>query len=198
MKMKLIALALCAAAPLAAQSWATPTGTAYAALVRDGGSNQWVASATLPATGEAGIAEASGALILGKLMTGTAASVASGTSSTDRTGVQSVATVVNVNILNGKITASRVLAISMLSQERNRSIAESDGSTIEGLTVNGVAMGSPAANTRVELPGVGYAILNEQITGKGRGVAFTVNMIHVYMSNGGEIIVGSATASTGS
>jgi hypothetical protein len=192
MKMKLIALALCAAVPLAAQSWATPSGTAYGALVRGGGSDQWVASATLPSTGEAGIADANGALILGKLMTGTAASVAAGTASADRAGVQSVSAVVNVNILNGAVTASRVLAIAMLSQERNRTVVESDGSLIEGLKVNGVDVSSPAANTRINLTGGGYVILNEQITGKGRGTSFTVNMIHVHMADGGEIIVGSA------
>ena len=74
-------------------------------------------------------------------------------------------------------------------------------------------------NTRVDLPGVGYAILNEQVPA-GDGVTsagLTVNMIHVYLqslvggilnpltgliSGGslqttGEIIVGSAASSVG-
>jgi hypothetical protein len=68
-----------------------------------------------------------------------------------------------------------------------------------------------APNTRVNLPGVGYAILNEQVPA-GDGVTsagLKVNMIHVYLQSltggilggvlttTGEIIVASATSSVG-
>jgi hypothetical protein len=71
--------------------------------------------------------------------------------------------------------------------------------------VNGVPLGSgdylPAPNTRVDLPGVGYAVLNEQIASGASGI--TVNMIHVVLRNAltglttGEIIVASASSSAG-
>ena len=71
------------------------------------------------------------------------------------------------------------------------------------LVIAGIAYpdGAPAPNTRVELPGVGYAVLNEQIArGDGlRSAGLTVNMIHVYLLDpvsgaaAGEILVGVAT-----
>ena len=70
--------------------------------------------------------------------------------------------------------------------------------------VKGVSYGdaSPAPNTQVSLPGVGYVVLNEQVpTGDGvHTTGLTVNMIHVYLINqvlgtpGGDIVVGVATS----
>ncbi|HEV8510662.1 MAG TPA: choice-of-anchor P family protein, partial [Gemmatimonadales bacterium] len=74
------------------------------------------------------------------------------------------------------------------------------------LVVNGVELSDPAPNTLMDLPGVGYVVLNEQIpTGDG----ITVNMIHVVLQQPvlgalgvvigyqttGNIIVGSASSS---
>jgi hypothetical protein len=194
MKMKLIALALCAAAPLAAQS-----GGAFAARIRVGASDQWVAQTSLPTNGDAGTAESSGALVAGKLATGLAATVASGASSPGLMGAQSLANVMDVKILNGVISASRVIAVSVLSRKDDQTVTDAEGSEISGLTVLGVPVGSPAPGTRVTLPGVGYVIFNERVSS---GTSLTVNMIHVYLTNllgvpTGEIIVGSATCSTG-
>src|SRR2546428_124149 len=74
--------------------------------------------------------------------------------------------------------------------------------------------GAIAPNTRMDLPGVGYVVLNEQLpTGDGvRSSGLTVNLIHVYLQSltgggctvlgcvpgvlttTGEVIVGSATS----
>jgi hypothetical protein len=62
--------------------------------------------------------------------------------------------------------------------------------------------GTVAPNTRINLSGVGYVVLNEQIR-SGDGVSTSglrVNMIHVYLKNllggsAGEIVVGSAKSS---
>ena len=79
--------------------------------------------------------------------------------------------------------------------------SNADGSSLSNLVVNGVQISDPAPNTRVDLPGVGYAVLNEQITSAG---GITVNMIHVVLQQQtplggyvttGNIIVGSATSS---
>ena len=77
-------------------------------------------------------------------------------------------------------------------------------SMLLGVVVNGVPLAAddatPAPNTRTDLPGVGYVVLNEQtVTGDGvHSSSMTVNMIHVYVRDAltgvttGEIVVGSA------
>src|SRR2546421_679538 len=82
--------------------------------------------------------------------------------------------------------------------------SEAGGSMLLGVVVNGVPLAAddatPAPNTRTDLPGVGYVVLNEQtVTGDGvHSSSMTVNMIHVYVRDAltgvttGEIVVGSA------
>ena len=70
--------------------------------------------------------------------------------------------------------------------------------------MNGVQVSDPAPNTRMDLPGVGYVVLNEQIpTGDGvTSSGITVNMIHVVLQQvglggvqtTGNIVVGSASS----
>src|SRR5436190_1328767 len=87
-----------------------------------------------------------------------------------------------------------------------RASANAEGSSLASLVVNGVALDDPAPNTRVNLPGTGFVVLNEQIPTSG---GITVNMIHVVLQQPvlnlfggvigyqtiGNIIVGSATSS---
>src|SRR2546428_12170584 len=76
---------------------------------------------------------------------------------------ESNSTLESVNLLNGLITADGVVALA--SSWVNDGVAGSDaeGSQLANLVVNGVAIASDVApNTRVDLPGVGYAVLNEQ------------------------------------
>jgi hypothetical protein len=90
-------------------------------------------------------------------------------------------------------------------------LSNADGSTFTNLMVAGQSFPGDqvvAPNTNINLPGVGYVVLNEQIpTGDGvTSSGMTVNMIHVYLQSitggtattTGEIIVGSATSSVGS
>ena len=117
---------------------------------------------------------------------------------------QSTAHLENVNVLNGLITAQTVIAAtsSWVSGALGRN---AEGSSFTNLVVNGMPLGSgdylPAPNTRVDLPGVGYAVLNEQIPSSASGI--TVNMIHVVLRDAltgittGEIIVASASSSVG-
>jgi hypothetical protein len=110
----------------------------------------------------------------------------------------------HVNVLNGLITAEAVLAVATSYATGVTATSESSGSALLGLIVNGVpyADGSPAPNTQVSLPGVGYVVLNEQIpVGDGaRNTGLTVNMIHVYLTDptsgtpAGDIVVGTATS----
>ncbi|OLC37280.1 MAG: hypothetical protein AUH81_06565 [Candidatus Rokubacteria bacterium 13_1_40CM_4_69_5] len=117
---------------------------------------------------------------------------------------QSTAHLENVNVLNGLITAETVIAATS-SWVNGVAGSNALGSSFTNLTVNGAPVASgdylPAPNTRVDLPGVGYAVLNEQIGSGASGI--TVNMIHVVLQDAltglttGEIIVGSASSSAG-
>ena len=193
-----LALAFVIAPAVNAQGWKTPTGSAQAAWVSTGtGSPTVVASADLPAGG--GIARAEQGMIVAGALTGrTGTAVTSGDQSPEMLGVQSVATAADVSILAGRITATRVIAISMLT-DQGKAAVNGDGSGITGLVIDGIPYDgeSLAPNTRVELPGAGYVLLNEHVPGRGRGVELTVNMIHVHLNQGGEIVVASATSGNG-
>jgi len=128
----------------------------------------------------------------------------SGAMDTQASTAQSTAHLENVNVLNGLITAGTVIAATS-SWVSGAAGWNAEGSSFTNLVVNGVPLGSgdylPAPNTRVNLPGVGYAVLNEQIASGAAGI--TVNMIHVVLQNAltglttGEIIVASASSSVG-
>jgi hypothetical protein len=124
--------------------------------------------------------------------------ITSGAIGESSASAQSSATVEAVDILNGLVTARLVVAMSSSTANGSTATSNAAGSTLVGLTVNGVSLGdvTPPPNTRIDLPGVGTVILNEQIPG-GDGVhttALTVNMIHVVLAGvvGGDIIVASA------
>lgn len=189
--------------PLAAQGgkWHSVKGRAVVASVQSGTTSQQVQSDSLPSAGGFTQTDTTAVSVPGFVTADLGSAVSAGTA--DGSGLadaQSVSTASNVSILNGLITASRVIAVASASAGDRFSDAGSDGSSLTDLVVNGVSYGSgdvsPAPNTRVNLPGVGYAILNEQVQAKGSAVGLTVNMIHVVMQGAttGDIIVGSASS----
>jgi hypothetical protein len=128
---------------------------------------------------------------------------------TTTAGAQSIASVADINILGGLVTAKTLSAIATSGRGASGAWSDANGSTFQDLVVNGVPVtvgdAAVAPNTRLPLPGVGYVVLNEQ-SGSGDGVTssgITVNMIHVVLQDAltgvqtGEIIVGSATSSVG-
>jgi hypothetical protein len=127
----------------------------------------------------------------------TTGSIGPGTAS-----AQSSATVEELNLLNGLVTARLVVAMSSSTADGARATSTGEGSTLIGLSINGSSPAdvTPSPNTRISpVPGV-TVILNEQIAG-GDGVhtsALTVNMIHVVLQDPltgaikGDIIVASA------
>jgi hypothetical protein len=134
----------------------------------------------------------------GTVVSSTLTVITSGAIGESSASAQSSATVEAVDILNRLVTARLVVAMSSSTADGSTATSNAAGSTLVGLTVNGVSLGdvTPPPNTRIELPGVGTVILNEQIPG-GDGVhttALTVNMIHVVLAGvvGGDIIVASA------
>jgi len=130
---------------------------------------------------------------------------------TDGSTAVSSATLGVVDLLNGLITADGVVAMASSSIGDAGANSNAAGSSVGNLVVGGAAIADPAPNTRLNLPGVGYVLLNEQIpTGDGvTTTGLTVNMIHVVLQQPvlgllgqvtgyrtvGEIVVGSATSS---
>jgi hypothetical protein len=118
----------------------------------------------------------------------------------------SSATLGAVSLLDGLITTDGVVAIATSTLGNGAVASDAEGSSLANLVVNGTAVSDPAPNTRIDLPDVGYVLLNEQrVTTSG----ITVNMIHVVLQQPiigalgqvvgyqtvGNIIVGSATSS---
>jgi len=130
---------------------------------------------------------------------------------TDGPTAVSSATLGVVNLLNGLITADGVVAMASSSIGDAGVNSNAAGSSLANLLVGGVELSDPAPNTQMNLPGVGYVLLNEQLpTGDGvTTTGMTVNMIHVVLQQPvlgllgqvtgyrtvGDIVVGSATSS---
>jgi len=196
-------------------------GKAYGAFVQSPLGTQQSAVAVLPAVtaddGAMADDAADGMSVPGTLTTDALAGTTSGAIG-DAAAAQSVATVFNVSLLNGLITASSLTATVSSTSDGARATSNALGSTFGDLMVNGVPVtsgdGAIAPNTRMDLPGVGYVVLNEQLpAGDGvRSSGLTLNLIHVYLqtltgggctllgcvrgvlTTTGEVIVGSATS----
>ncbi|HEY6157316.1 MAG TPA: choice-of-anchor P family protein [Gemmatimonadales bacterium] len=219
-----VGLAAGLAASGSAQSVA---GQAYSTYVNTPlGSSGQSPLAVLPAVsgtdGAEADAEGSALNVVGALSSDFLNSMTSGEIGVAEAGAQSTSSAASVNILNGLITADEVVANVMSSAGQSGAFSNADGSTFTNLAVAGRSFPGDqvvAPNTNINLPGVGYVVLNEQIpTGDGvTSSGMTVNMIHVYLQSitggivdpitgqlvggtattTGEIIVGSATSSVG-
>jgi hypothetical protein len=160
--------------------------------------------ATLPAGGGMGEGELAAVDVAGILKAGALRAVTTGVIGENASSAQSMAAASDVNILNGVVTATTVIAMASSASNGIQATGNNAGSTIVDLVVNGLSMGvvSPAPNTIINVPAVGTVILNEQVfTGDGitnRGLA--VNMIHVILQDAvtgaktGDIIVGGAAS----
>jgi hypothetical protein len=157
--------------------------------------NQKTPSAVLPADGGT-TQDQAGAVTVADLVTAQDVfAIVSGSSDDASSDAVSNATLGNVSILGGLITADGVVAVATSTLGNSNA----DGSSLANLVVNGVEISDPAPNTRVDLAGVGYVVLNEQIA---TDAGLTVNMIHVVLQQAtltglvttGDIVVGSATS----
>jgi hypothetical protein len=107
-------------------------------------------------------------------------------------------------LLGGVITADEVNAVSTTTHDNTGFHTSAAGSQFVNLVVAGVPIiVMPAPNTDINLLGFGHVVLNEQISRIGnRAASFTVNMIHVYITQanilnlpiGTQIIVSHATS----
>ncbi len=114
-------------------------------------------------------------------------------------------TVEGVNILNGLITASKIVTVANSVGTATDAASNENGSAIAGLVVDGIPISAlPAPNTTVSLPGLGYVVLNEEsIYNSPNATSANINMLHVYItqsnssagvSNGTDIVVGHASS----
>jgi hypothetical protein len=95
-----------------------------------------------------------------------------------------------------------VTAVVSSTLRETTAVSNAEGSQFANLVVNGVAIDEEVPpNTRIDIPGVGTVVLNQQIrSGDGeQSTGLTVNMISVILKNAltgattGEIVVGSAS-----
>jgi hypothetical protein len=118
---------------------------------------------------------------------------------------QASADTTSISLLAGLITAQGINAVSTTTLQSNGTFqVSSAGSTFNHLVILGhVYNGSVPANTRVNLPLIGYIVLNEQTSNITNALAnLTVNMIHIHITNlnilglqvGTEVVVSSATS----
>lgn len=110
-----------------------------------------------------------------------------------------------ISLLGGLIAAQEVKAVSSTTMDPDGTInVSAAGTAFTGLTILGLPYGGNVpANTRVDLPLLGYVVLNEQTSHIENAMAtMTVNMIHVHVTVGNvlglqvgtEIVVSSATS----
>ena len=175
-----------------AQSGNKVTGGAYALAV-DG---QASVTATLPAGGGQ-VSDELMSASLAEVSTGLLTALSTGAAQGFGANAQSIASAADVSILGGLIVASRVLSIASSFAGKGYRFSDADGSQFDGLAIAGVPYDAPVApNTRVDLPGVGYVLLNAQSTS---GHEITVTGLRVVLTDGsggviGEIVVASASA----
>ena len=177
------------------------SGQGAAAAVTTTSGAQQFAIAALPSSGGMADSELATVAVPSTLSAYGLASITTGQLDQTLVSATTTAEAANVSVLNGLITARAVLAVATSYANGVGATSESDGSTLVGLVVNGASYGdeAPTPNTQVNLPGVGYVVLNEQLpTGDGvHSTGLTVNMIHVYLTDlsgtpTGDIVVGTA------
>ncbi len=162
-----------------------------------------ISPVTIGCTGGSAQNSASGfqSPLIGSL--GTVSTSASGQITSLEAKATGQATVSNVNLLTGIISGDRVTVIAKAEWDGTGS--RSGSMTLTNGKVNGRSVSSsPPPNTRINLPGIGYVIENEQY-GSNNATSAAENVIafdiHITMSNrlglqeGTHIVMGFATAS---
>ena len=122
--------------------------------------------------------------------------------------VTSSATTQGVKVLGGLVTATTIESDSTTNQigPGDNFQTSAAGTQFTGLVVAGTPIsGTPAPNTKISLPGVGYVVLNQQTGSIGKTrAALTVIGVHVYVTEqskaarvGTQVVVSSASSGLG-
>lgn len=114
------------------------------------------------------------------------------------------ATVQNANLLSGLIRATVLRSVSATTHDSTGFHTSAAGTTFTSLVVGGNAIGvNVSPNTRINLAGLGYVIVNEQMARtSATSASLTVNAVHVVVTTvntlnlavGTNIIVAHATS----
>lgn len=187
--------------PEAQAQWRV-SGTGYGSSVRVSGllgTTTQSPVATLPSDGGYAVGESQSFGVPNIVNASWLTAVTTGSASDgDPASSQTISEVEDVNILSGLVRAENVTAIASSYAGSAGAGSNADGSGFVNLVVNGTQFTTDVApNTRIDIPLVGYVVLNEQIR-SGDGVSSSsirVNMIHVRLLNGSEVILGSASSS---
>ena len=160
-------------------------------------------SVTLPASGGS-VTDATPGVGLGLGSgAGNADGLSASASGDPDTGLVSSTVGVDIVELFGGVIRATDLRVTAAASIEGRGSAGSS-MTATSLTVGGLVYTDARPNTRVELPGIGYAVLNEQLVGgDGAGAASAeINAIHLFVTvpsalgvpAGTEIVVAHAAA----
>jgi len=102
------------------------------------------------------------------------------------TFTRSTETIQNVNMLGGAIHATSLKALSEVRYTDGSGFSFRNGSSVVGLTINGNAVNLPAPNTKIDLPGIGFVVVNEQKQSlKPDFASQEVNLLRVHVTNAG-------------
>ncbi|HZU68978.1 MAG TPA: choice-of-anchor P family protein [Ktedonobacteraceae bacterium] len=116
--------------------------------------------------------------------TGTEASSASGQLTSSSAVASSQNSISNLNLLSGLVSANKVTTLANASWNSSGSSSRSGSATFQNASVDGTALPTnPAPNTRENLPGIGYALINEQSgSNDSSGANETVIAIDIYVT----------------
>ncbi len=140
-------------------------------------------------------AAVAGLNLVGLLTTGAISVDTQGTAGASNADSESTATVTQINVLAGLITADVVTAQSSSTCDGATASSSAAGTTLANLTIAGVPIGAlPPANTvipiSIPLVVTGAVTVNEQVPG-GNGTttsSLTVNLLHIQVST---LVLGS-------
>jgi hypothetical protein len=100
-------------------------------------------------------------------------------------------TVENVSLLGGMVAADKVQGVARSTWDHSTNSGSNDfnGSKLVGLRINGTAINRDVApNTRMNLPGVGYVLLNHHVgRSSADGASAKVAMIEVHVTVAGNL-----------
>jgi hypothetical protein len=211
----LMASTLTAAAPAMAQAAATETafsGSAYGTLVTVGSTVRSGRSAlsTLGCTSQTGVTHTNSVASVSApplLTSGTVSTSVASEATPAGPATTSMATTQAASALSGLVKAALVRSVSTTTEHMPGSFGTSAaGTEFVGLVVAGHHIsGTPAPNTKITLPGVGYVILNQQVPKiTNTQASLTVIAIHVVVTKpnptakvGTQIIVSFAQSALG-
>jgi len=186
------------------KAYGTELAAAAVAIVNAGPSA--VSKLCTESTGVTNSNDVAGVSLPNILSTGAIDTSVASTAGSNSTASTATSNVTGINVLTGTITADAIKSVSSSISTSGTYSTSSNGTLFTNVNVLGVAISANVApNTRINLPGLGYVILNQQISDVTASSArLTVNGVHVFVTTanslnlpvGAELIVAHAESDT--